>query len=178
MYLKTLYFLLIEGWKKQLFVQWAPRIPQRKEKVSFRKAACCPSAVPLPGLLPGEAAQIHPNMTVTSAWETWQKVNAVLRGSGLSQAPMWVSAPSLSCGMGYVQFLSLSYLLPGAVLSLQILPVNGYSSGCYGDKAISLLVGFTENKNQLANSIDWSLVLNPRSFLEQETFEQEVCLSY
>lgn len=31
----------------------------------------------------------------------------------LSHAPMWVCALSLSCGMGYVEFLSLSSLLSG-----------------------------------------------------------------
>jgi len=119
-YLKTLYFLLTEGWKKQLLVQRAPRMPQGKEEDQLQADSLLSLslAAPLPGLLPEGAARICLNMTVASARET-DRSERCIAWVWLSQAPVWVCVRLLSSGMGYVEFPSLSYLLPGLeVLSL------------------------------------------------------------
>lgn len=112
MYLKTLYFSLRAVRSSSLCNGLPGRLRGRK-RISFRKRACWPSAAPLPGPLPEGAAQIHLDVTATSAWESWQKSVLYRVDLAVRNAYVGVCSPSLSCGMGYVQCLSLSYLLLG-----------------------------------------------------------------
>lgn len=159
-------------------MQWAPRTPQGNKKDPLQENSLLSLSCTSPWPPSWRSCLNPPEHDSNICLGDLTEVNAVLHLAVTSPYVGLCSLTLLWDGLCAVPVaLLLAARIWGAVLNLHILPVDGYSSGCLGDKATSLLVGFTENRNQLANSVYWSLVLNPGSFSEQKTFEPEVCLS-